>query len=620
MAQESSSRSDTFSKTYQFTGVTVKNYRSITSLSLKFEPGKLTTICGPNNVGKTNMLRALDLFFSLDTGKFDPKRDIPYHVYEGSRGGGAKTTITGEFLVTETGRRFTVTAEFSFDEDTGKHVTLTSSNWDPDSSPSPLQRARTRAILRRFRFILIESNNINLPQVISEVFINDVLKGVDRLRKRQTLPLKTLKQFFHQSRDAVREIERALTGHIRSFTEQASGLESKDWKARVVFPEFDTLRAAMSSLVDFTLMDSNDRALDTKGSGVQRVVLLAVMKYVSETSDQPCIWAMDEPEAFLQPGLQKAVFTEFRNLSKSMPIVVTTHSPHFVDMLNLDNTHLFTATEETKIYARRPDQVFIKLSTVVDPKQGAQKIEAIRQHFGLSRNDAWHVTPSNLLVEGIEDKDYLEALATRLGVSLPNVFVAEGADKIPGYLEFLAEFCSDLDYRPYVTCLLDHDSAGRPLKQRLESKAQRGSLPYDLKVKFVFRADGRTGATLDFEIEDWVYPDLMLKGINAILKRKGYKKLLESNWNQRIQKSYINQHVLAFAKQAIQSRNPELDPIDCEAMWFKLSLKQEICPMLLALTDREVADLNARYPATRALLDQLTAPASPPASAAGHVS
>ena len=45
--------------------ISIKRYRSILNLTLEIDDiDKISTICGANNVGKTNVLRAIDTFFN----------------------------------------------------------------------------------------------------------------------------------------------------------------------------------------------------------------------------------------------------------------------------------------------------------------------------------------------------------------------------------------------------------------------------------------------------------------------------------------------------------------------------------------------------------------------------
>lgn len=62
----------------------INRFRSIMSLELDFENDyNLVTICGKNNVGKTNVLRAINIFFNPDD--YEPQTDMP--VFKVATGG-----------------------------------------------------------------------------------------------------------------------------------------------------------------------------------------------------------------------------------------------------------------------------------------------------------------------------------------------------------------------------------------------------------------------------------------------------------------------------------------------------------------------------------------------------
>lgn len=65
---------------YKLTEFNITNYRSISSIKLTPSSSNFLTICGSNNVGKTNFLRALKLFFNPEEENFDVENDIPYHI------------------------------------------------------------------------------------------------------------------------------------------------------------------------------------------------------------------------------------------------------------------------------------------------------------------------------------------------------------------------------------------------------------------------------------------------------------------------------------------------------------------------------------------------------------
>jgi predicted ATP-dependent endonuclease of OLD family len=552
----------------------IKNFRSIGNLNIEFNKGELIIICGSNNIGKTNFLRALDLFFSLDKSKFNSDTDIPYHIAEGSRGRGYRTEVIIDFVDLDNNDQYSISTMYTRKKNEGNILELTG-----NKNNIRINEEECRKIVTKNKFILIESNNINLPKIISEVVKDEVLPELDRLRTRQSEPLKILEQFFNKSQDALSKIEKDITKHFKIFVDGIEGIESKDWEFKILFPEFDYLREAITNLVSFTLNDTNNRSLNTKGSGIQRMVLIALIAYISENYKGNVIWAIDEPEAFLQPSLQKRVFKELKKLAKKIDIFITTHSPHFVDITNIENTYLFEAEQEPVEYIRRPNEMFIKVNTFVNENKGTEKIESIRKHMGIERNDAWQVVPYNVLVEGEEDKEYLIALAKAHGVEIPNVLVAGGVDKMPGYIEFLKEFCQGLDFKPEVLCLLDHDSAGKTMYPKLLDKSKK-TKELILLPEFIIRCDNRTEKNWDYEVEDYIYSDILFDAVNKILRKKGYSIITKANRSNRFTKSYESMNVLKYINQIIQLNNTDKQPLNFEDIGLKRYLCTEVCSIL----------------------------------------
>ncbi|HBY21582.1 MAG: hypothetical protein A2Y24_04635 [Clostridiales bacterium GWE2_32_10] len=104
--------------------VIVKRYRSINNLEILFKDGEPLIICGSNNIGKTNFLRALDLFFSLDKEKFNAQRDVPFNIADGSRGDGYNTEITAEFYDEEKNCIVLIKEKYTEKDDVGRELTI----------------------------------------------------------------------------------------------------------------------------------------------------------------------------------------------------------------------------------------------------------------------------------------------------------------------------------------------------------------------------------------------------------------------------------------------------------------------------------------------------------------
>lgn len=193
----------------KLTRITIKRYRSINNLSLDINEGLPLTICGANNTGKTNFLRALDLFFSLNKDKFNAKMDIPYDIEEGKRGGSYYTSISGRFIDGEK-NIYIIIANFKRDRKTGNYLEIKATK-----NRNSISEKEAREIVKSHRFLFIEASNIDIPSVIDVIVDNEILPlGLDPLRKKQVKPLQLLNQFIDESKKSLKKIETEIEKNL----------------------------------------------------------------------------------------------------------------------------------------------------------------------------------------------------------------------------------------------------------------------------------------------------------------------------------------------------------------------------------------------------------------------
>ena len=76
----------------KISAIHIKRFRSIMDLVLEVDTSNnFLTICGENNAGKTNVFRAINLFFHPE--QYSPNVDVPSHKYYGTRGGAVDSVI-----------------------------------------------------------------------------------------------------------------------------------------------------------------------------------------------------------------------------------------------------------------------------------------------------------------------------------------------------------------------------------------------------------------------------------------------------------------------------------------------------------------------------------------------
>lgn len=585
----------------QFVGVKIQRYRSIMDLKIDISSTNLDIICGSNNVGKTNVLRALDLYFSLDTNKFDPDSDIPYHIRYGARGGSDYTKITGFFKDKQLNQNYRV--EVSFKE-RQKQKIIEIKGYRGNQI---IQKKDAEAIIKKFRFIFIESSNVDLPSIIREIFKEKALTTLDSQRKAPKEALKKIKEFHELSEKAVNGIEKEITSNFQIFLEdqKINQDEIKNWKLQVKFPPVETLREAIADQINFTLNDSNDNPIESKGSGIQKIILISLITYVSDILKKyEIIWGIDEPEAFLQPLLQKKLFRELKSLSKKYNIMITTHSNFFIDLDNIDQIIMLTSNVKDKPYKRRPNKAFCETSTNIVDKKGYEKLQLIKEHMGLDRNDSWEVYPENILVEGDTDKKYLETLIKAFNYNSVKIISAGGADNIRPLLSLWNDIANDIkDFKPKVFCILDYDEKGKEIYNKINSKNFKN---INIEKDFIPRYDGVKETTYEYTVEDFIYPELILNEVNKWLKSvKEYKEIPYSKFTQRNDIAYDKISILKFLSEKCNDLNSDKERINLSS---NDGLKKIMCQKIIQrIIKTQIHDgLHEKYPEVKLFIKKIS--------------
>jgi predicted ATP-dependent endonuclease of OLD family len=91
------------------------------------------------------------------------------------------------------------------------------------------------------------------------------------------------------------------------------------------------------SYLPISIDDSEITDINQKGSGIQAIALYSLIRYLekyrptNKYASSEFIWAIEEPESFLHPKAQKALYDAFKNYSKTTQMLISTHSYNFLN-------------------------------------------------------------------------------------------------------------------------------------------------------------------------------------------------------------------------------------------------------------------------------------------------
>ena len=188
---------------------------------------------------------------------------------------------------------------------------------------------------------------------------------------------------------------------------------------------------------------------DGLGDGLINIFFIVDALYDSDIQQTIVI---DEPELSLHPSLQKRVLKYLAEYAKDRQIVITTHSPYFINFDYLINSaRLFRTVKEDnlmKIYQLSTESI----TSIKDYKNDLYNPHVL----GLNAKEVFFLADNVILVEGQDDIYCYEKIQNKLGIFLKGEFFGwgvGGANK----MKYIAKILQDLGYKKVVG-ILDSDN------------------------------------------------------------------------------------------------------------------------------------------------------------------
>lgn len=188
---------------------------------------------------------------------------------------------------------------------------------------------------------------------------------------------------------------------------------------------------------------------DGMGEGVVSIFSIVDSLYDSKSGD---VIVIDEPELSLHPALQKRVFSLLKEYSKDRQIIISTHSPYFVDIPSIVSgsnlVRVINNGEGTEIFqlSSASREILSKLSkgNIYNPHT-----------FGLDARELFFQEDGIIIVEGQEDVLLFPDIADQLGTKISASFFGWGAGGASN-ISYICSFLKDLGFKK-VAAILDGD-------------------------------------------------------------------------------------------------------------------------------------------------------------------
>ena len=386
----------------------IKNFRCIGSNPIEIELDDIVVLVGPNNVGKSSILKAYELVMNhgsnkciltledFPNGKVEndnyPEIELQTIVYDNSPGEQwIQTTSDGEKLVRE---RWIWQKE---GQPKRQGFKVESNDWDekvPWGAPN-IAKSRRPEPHRVNAFDPPEEQAKAITDLLIKILIDRVksIKEDNNEKSAYDSILENVREFqkkvVNDSQKEINKVEKELSKLISQvFSNHTIKFDAK--------PEENLDKSiSLFKANPLLLMGPKDgylSTIDRQGSGARRTLLWTALRIITEKKQvvnkgeesnvtRPNVLLLDEPEICLHPNAIRDACNVLYNvpISGRWQVMVTTHSPAFID-ISRDNTTIIrvykteagdvkgtTVYRPSKVNLTKDDRENLKLLNIFDP-------------------------------------------------------------------------------------------------------------------------------------------------------------------------------------------------------------------------------------------------------------
>ena len=323
----------------RLTRIGVRNFRSIgNELQIFNLPAEgPVVLLGENNAGKSNLTKAVDILFG---DRWPTTHQIQQHDFHGRDSDGiaigVQAGIDGNPCDKCSGEiNFAGWAYDEQNESGPVRYWMTCTGCGARNYINKELRSRLFAFSmqadRGLKYQLSYTSQYTLLSKLMHRFHERLIDDPER-KKRLEKTFSNLVEEF----SGVTEFKE-FRGLLGSTTEEFG--QNLAYRLDIDFSAYDPSNFFRSLRVN-PQMNSEIRSFDELGTGQEQVLAMAFAYAYSKSfgSHETLILVIDEPEAHLHPLAQQWLATRLQDLtSPSLQLIITTHSPHFVDLSRPEN-------------------------------------------------------------------------------------------------------------------------------------------------------------------------------------------------------------------------------------------------------------------------------------------
>lgn len=315
------------------TKIEIEHFRSINKLTIK-DLSDINVFSGLNDVGKSNVIKALNLFFN---GQVDWQSPLDF-------GRDTNTWHTHYSQKGKVRKQISVKLTFSLPPERYKtHVFWIKRQWNKDYPNQPLETwgeagtsesksDRTQALTR----FLNRSYFFYVPAVRGRDYFQHLLRQFsEAITDTQDKELKT-------ASDNLSTVIDSRSAGLRRILEEITELKFT----------FELPQSMLALLEAAGLITEGEIPLQMRGDGIQGLTVPGILEHLSSHPKKFYFWGFEEPENSLEyikaTRLAEDIYEKY---SKKAQIFLSTHSPAFLAMQN-NKTTIYRVFQKSEVYQK----------------------------------------------------------------------------------------------------------------------------------------------------------------------------------------------------------------------------------------------------------------------------
>lgn len=416
--------------------IKISNFRSIKDCEVKFK--KLNIFVGKNDAGKSNLIRALHLFFDDSRGyPFDWDSDFCYYATKRKK----KADEIRISLLIELPGNFSGPTKLIWNK-VWRREGIVLDRIKEQGGGDLGSRSKAPYLLNNARFDYV-------PATKSDHFFSELLVSIYEMLQR------TAEKDLVQ---ASADLSQVISGHTEKIL--ADLLETMELKSKIAPPS--DLKHIFSALDFRSTSSGQEFSLAQRGDGIKGRHIPIILDWLANQArtlsakGRPAVvsvWGYEEPENNLEMSACSTVADFFLDKCATHQTFITTHSPIFYSLIEKDVDNRVAVYGVTK--SNEADDSFSQFKEItpetlaeVDESMGlmpliAPHLKSIKEELQRIKEIQQHLPKADkpvLFVEGTTDKTVLERV---LELTTPSIDIHIEASPITDDVAGCANWVAD---------------------------------------------------------------------------------------------------------------------------------------------------------------------------------